>query len=217
MKHAKDIVEPIFSAHCQAAIVLKPSQQAVGSPRLCLEADFRQRYNQTVPADRESADVPLGGEVTRQKALLNELFARVSEAIVLLDTDDRILRVNPEFTRIFGYAEEEALGRPVTEVLRLIDSVSGAVLPNAVTIVTQGDRSALATTKCTNCTLVRRDGLEFGIENRVAIIHDRDGDAIGAVISLRDVSTARAASLEMSRVAQHDVLTQLPNRALFDG
>jgi PAS domain S-box-containing protein len=117
MKHAKDIVEPIFSAHCQAAIVLKPSQQAVGSPRLCLEADFRQRYNQTVPADRESADVPLGGEVTRQKALLNELFARVSEAIVLLDADDRILKVNPEFTRIFGYAQEEALGRPINELV----------------------------------------------------------------------------------------------------
>ena len=36
------------------------------------------------------------------------------------------------------------------------------------------------------------------------------------MISFRDVSTARAASLEMSRVAQHDVLTQLPNRTLFD-
>ena len=74
----------------------------------------------------------------------------------------------------------------------------------------------MATTKCTNCTLIRRDGLEFGIENRVAIIHNQDGDTIGAVISFRDVSRARAASLEMSHVAQHDVLTHLPNRTLFD-
>jgi diguanylate cyclase (GGDEF)-like protein len=36
------------------------------------------------------------------------------------------------------------------------------------------------------------------------------------VISFRDVSTARAASFEMSRLAQHDVLTLLPNRTLFD-
>jgi diguanylate cyclase (GGDEF)-like protein len=49
-----------------------------------------------------------------------------------------------------------------------------------------------------------------------SIIHDREGDTIGAVISFRDVSTARASSLEMARVAQHDVLTQLPNRTLFD-
>jgi PAS domain S-box-containing protein len=92
MEHAKDIVGPILPAHWQ-------------------------RYNQTVPADRESADVPLGGEVTPQKALFKELFARVPEAIVLLDKDDRILRVNPEFTRIFGYAQEEALGRPINELV----------------------------------------------------------------------------------------------------
>jgi len=70
-----------------------------------------------MPADRERADVPLGGELTRQKTHLDELFARVPEAIVLLDTDARILRVNPEFTRIFGYAEEEALGRPIKELV----------------------------------------------------------------------------------------------------
>ena len=69
---------------------------------------------------RESPAVRLSAQPDdqlRQKALLNELFARVPEAIVLLDTDDCILRVNPEFTRIFGYAEEEALGRPINELV----------------------------------------------------------------------------------------------------
>jgi len=77
----------------------------------------RRRYNQTVPTDRESAEVPLGGELIRQEALLGKLFATLPEAIVVLDTDDRILRVNPEFTRIFGYAEEEVLGRPINELV----------------------------------------------------------------------------------------------------
>jgi PAS domain S-box-containing protein len=45
--------------------------------------------------------------LTRQRALFDGLFARVPEAIVLLDTDERILQVNPEFTRLFGYAQEE--------------------------------------------------------------------------------------------------------------
>ena len=38
----------------------------------------------------------------------------------------------------------------------------------------------------------------------------------GAVIAFRDVSVARAMSLELSRLAQYDVLTNLPNRALFN-
>jgi formate hydrogenlyase transcriptional activator len=41
----------------------------------------------------------------------------VPEAIVLLDTDDRILQVNPEFTRIFGHAQEEACGRLIYELV----------------------------------------------------------------------------------------------------
>jgi diguanylate cyclase (GGDEF)-like protein len=35
-------------------------------------------------------------------------------------------------------------------------------------------------------------------------------------MSIRDVSMARAVSLEVSRVAQHDILTNLPNRTLFN-
>src|ERR1700751_1030462 len=49
--------------------------------------------------------------------LLDGLFARVREAIVLLDTDDRVLQVNPEFTRVFGYAQEEACGRRSKELI----------------------------------------------------------------------------------------------------
>jgi PAS domain S-box-containing protein len=65
---------------------------------------------------RKSPDVPLD-TLTRQRALLDGLFARVPEAIVLLDRDERILQVNPEFTRVFGYTPEEACGRLINELV----------------------------------------------------------------------------------------------------
>jgi formate hydrogenlyase transcriptional activator len=49
--------------------------------------------------------------------MLGGLFARLPEAIVLLDTDDRVLQVNREFTKIFGYAQEEACGRLINELV----------------------------------------------------------------------------------------------------
>ena len=151
----------------------------------------------------------------RENALATITLDSIGEGVVRTDLYGNVTYLNAFAEKMSGWFREEALGRPVADVLRLRDSASGAVLPNAVAIATRGDKSATAATRCTNCTLVRRDGLEFGIENRVAMIHDQDGDAIGAVISFRDVSTARAASLEMTRVAQHDVLTHLPNRTLF--
>jgi diguanylate cyclase (GGDEF)-like protein len=67
-----------------------------------------------------------------------------------------------------------------------------------------------------NCVLIRRDGYESAIEDTAAPIRDQHGKVIGAVIVFRDVSVARAMSLKMSYRAQHDFLTELPNRMLLN-
>ena len=58
-----------------------------------------------------------GEELDRQKSYLEQLFNSATEAIVLHDTDDRIVDVNDEFTRMFGYSREEVIGRPINEVV----------------------------------------------------------------------------------------------------
>jgi PAS domain S-box-containing protein len=59
----------------------------------------------------------LGNELEEQRAHLSELFARVPEAIVMVDRDSRITRVNPEFTKIFGYTAEEAIGQRIKDLI----------------------------------------------------------------------------------------------------
>jgi diguanylate cyclase (GGDEF)-like protein/PAS domain S-box-containing protein len=140
----------------------------------------------------------------------------IGEGILRTDADGNVTYQNRFAEKMTGWSRAEARGRPFADVLRLIDNISGASLDDAVAIALQADKTASGMTSSINCTLVRRDGEEFGIESRVAIIHDQDGNAVGAVVAFRDVSAARVASLEMSRVAQHDVLTNLPNRALFN-
>ena len=64
--------------------------------------------------------------------------------------------------------------------------------------------------------LIRRDGFESAIEDSAAPIHDRAGEVTGAVIVFHDVSESRAMALKMSHLAQHDFLTDLPNRVLLN-
>lgn len=59
----------------------------------------------------------LGSELEEQRAHLSELFARVPQAVAMVDRDSRVTRVNPEFTRIFGYTAEEATGRRIRELI----------------------------------------------------------------------------------------------------
>ena len=58
-----------------------------------------------------------GEQLTTQRAQLDELFEQAPEAVVLLDVQDRVLRVNPEFTRIFGYAAEETIGSSINDLI----------------------------------------------------------------------------------------------------
>ena len=63
---------------------------------------------------------------------------------------------------------------------------------------------------------MRRDGFEIPIEDSVAPIHDREGQATGAVIVFRDVSAAGRWRMQITHLAEHDFLTGLPNRMLLN-
>ena len=115
-----------------------------------------------------------------------------------------------------GWSRDEARGSPVGDVLRIIDSPESSTEDRDFARVVHVDRTAKTVPCVFNGTLVRRDGIEFGVESRITTAVDRAGEFVGAVVAIRDVSSSRAASLELSRVAQYDPLTNLPNRTLFN-
>ena len=59
----------------------------------------------------------LADRLQKQKALLDELFEQAPQAVALLGVDHRILRVNQEFSRVFGYSSQEALGQKISELI----------------------------------------------------------------------------------------------------
>src|SRR5487761_996199 len=169
--------------------------------RQAVRAMINRSAAEAIMAENESANVTLD---------------LIGEAVLRTDIHGTVTYLNRVAEKMTGWSREEALGRPVADVLQIVDGVGGGAVRNAVEIVIQGDKRASVTANCTNCILVRRDGFEFGIESRVAPIHGRDGNVTGAVVAFHDVSEARARSLEMSHLAQHDFLTDLPNRMLFN-
>ena len=59
----------------------------------------------------------LVARLRKRNALLDGLFEHAPEAIVLSDLDSRVVRVNREFTRFFGYTPQETLGRRLSELI----------------------------------------------------------------------------------------------------
>jgi PAS domain S-box-containing protein len=56
-------------------------------------------------------------ELYLQKTYLEKLFNSAPEAIVWHDNNDIVVNVNDEFTTMFGYSREEAIGRPINELV----------------------------------------------------------------------------------------------------
>jgi diguanylate cyclase (GGDEF)-like protein/PAS domain S-box-containing protein len=140
-------------------------------------------------------------------------LASIGDAVISTDVAGNITYLNPVAESMTGWSRQEASGRPLQEVLRLIDGDSREPALNPLAMAILHDKTVGLSA---NCVLIRRDGYETAIEDTAAPIRDRRGQVIGAVIVFHDVSAARAMSLRMSYLAQHDFLTELPNRMLLN-
>jgi diguanylate cyclase (GGDEF)-like protein/PAS domain S-box-containing protein len=148
-------------------------------------------------------------EKERAEVTLNS----IGDAVMCTDESCAVSYLNVVAENLTGWPLTEAAGRPVDEVFRIIDAETREPVVSPMALAMRANKTVGLTP---NCLLIRRDGVESAIEDSAAPIHDREGKVTGAVMVFHDVSAARALSMRMSHLAQHDSLTDLPNRVLFN-
>jgi diguanylate cyclase (GGDEF)-like protein/PAS domain S-box-containing protein len=159
--------------------------------------------------DRAIVTEALFDEKERAQVTLNS----IGDAVISTDLEGRISYLNLVAERLTGWTLKEALGRPLEEVFKIIDAETRATIANPMAMATEENVTVGLPPAC---ILVRRDGVELAIEDSSAPIHDRRGQVTGAVMVFHDVSAARALTIKLAYIAQHDTLTDLPNRALLN-
>jgi diguanylate cyclase (GGDEF)-like protein/PAS domain S-box-containing protein len=148
-------------------------------------------------------------EKERAQVTLNS----IGDAVICIDVTGKVTYLNTAGESITGWLRDEAAGRPIEEVFRIVDASTREATQNPMIEAIRQDKTVGLTP---NCVLIRRNGADAAIEDSAAPIHDRRGQVTGAVMVFHDVSSARALSLKMSYLAQHDSLTDLPNRMLLN-
>ena len=159
--------------------------------------------------EREFARHELFIEKDRAQVTLNS----IGDAVLSTNILGNVVYLNVVAEHMTGWSMKEAVGHPLSDVFQIIDGATHKPSPNPMEMAIKLDK---AVGLAANCILVRRDGYESAIEDSAAPIHDRDGRVTGAVIVFHDVSMARAVMQEMSHLAQHDALTDLPNRMMLN-
>lgn len=159
--------------------------------------------------ERKNIEDVLFEEKERAQATL----ACIGDAVICTDISGNITYLNLVAEKMTGWSLLEVGGRPMADAFHIVDGVSRIRISNPMERAIDRDQMDGIPP---NSILIRRDGKEISIEDSISPIHDREASVIGAVIIFRDVSAARAMTRQITHSAQHDHLTNLPNRSLLN-
>jgi diguanylate cyclase (GGDEF)-like protein/PAS domain S-box-containing protein len=158
--------------------------------------------------EREVVEEVLFAEKLRAQTTLDS----IGDGVLCTDILGQVTYLNAVAEAMTGWPMNEALGRPLVEVFDVVDGVTREPILDPMRLAINKNKTvALAA----NSVLVRRDGYESPIEDSASPIHDRSGKVTGAVIVFHDMEVSRTRAGELKHLAEHDVLTGLPNRLLL--
>jgi diguanylate cyclase (GGDEF)-like protein/PAS domain S-box-containing protein len=146
-------------------------------------------------------------ELHRSEQMFRELAANIPEALWIRDIDQRTIRyVNPAWQSLYGISA--APGDP-------FDIVYPAIHPDDLQWMTHERRKTAGAQHGSEYRLVRPDGSVRWVNARSFPIANPAGRSPWLVEILEDVTVRREAQRQLQHLAQHDALTDLPNRTLL--
>lgn len=148
-----------------------------------------------------------------EKELAQTTLASIGDGVITTDADARITFLNPVAERLTGWSQDEARGRFVSDILRLVNEETGELAVNPVERCRTEGRVVGMTN---SMVLVDRTGRERPIEDSAAPIWGKDGQLAGVVMVFHDVSDKHAMTRQMAWQLSHDMLTGLVNRGEFE-
>jgi len=135
------------------------------------------------------------------------VFLNSHEAIIVTDARGHYRRVNPAFERLTGFSAAQVRGR----VARLMATPDDEVDLLREMLLSTAERGRWTGEALQHTA----EGRMLAVRCSVTALIDADGDRLGYMAILTDLSELRRASDEIARLATTDSLTDLPNRALF--
>jgi len=136
------------------------------------------------------------------------VFDSSAEGVIITDPHERIVAVNPAFTAITGYREDEVLGGTP----RMLSS--GSQDRSFYQAMWQELRdSGVWKGEVWNR---RKSGEVYPEYLTISAVHDATGTLTNYVAVFADISEVKRSQQELDFLANHDPLTELPNRRLFN-
>ncbi len=210
-------------------VITRPFHQMIATAESCSrgnDARFNEKrsdefgylsrfINKAMTALREAlqraqeSEHALFDEKNRAEVTLNS----IAEGVITTDHEGRIRFMNPVAEKLSGWTLQESTGRPINDVIHLIDEDSGDPIPCAVSACLRNNE---VERNLRGRLLVRKGGEEIAVDESAAPMRDESGNIVGSVLVFDDVRQTRELTRQLSHQASHDALTGLLNRREFE-
>ncbi|MBA5686923.1 EAL domain-containing protein [Rugamonas apoptosis] len=154
------------------------------------------------------ADISARKEAEEKLRLSATVLEHIADGVMVVDAAGKIVAVNPAFTQITGYSEQEALGRDrtLTRSGRHDDAFYQSLWTELVTTgFWRGEIWNL-----------RKSGELYLEWLTVSAVRDNRGQTTHYVGVFSDITQVKESQEKLDHLAHHDPLTALPNRLLFN-
>jgi len=149
----------------------------------------------------------------KEKERAQVTLQSIGDAVITTDAEGRVDYLNPAAEDLTGWERRQAQGRPIEEILKLVDDQSGDPVENPVL---RALREGRVVGLSDNVAMQTQGGAQIAIQDSAAPIQDSRGEILGAVMVFHDVRHARQLHRKLSYQASHDSLTGLINRREFE-
>jgi diguanylate cyclase (GGDEF)-like protein/PAS domain S-box-containing protein len=152
-------------------------------------------------------DITAGRRAERDRRIASEVLRSMGEAVAVTDLEFRFVSVNPAFSRITGYSEEEVAGQ-TSALLNSPQHSDEFYRRLREAVVRHGHWKGEMWQR-------RKDGEEFLGWIELSEVRDTLGARSHYVAVVNDVTDKKRAEQELRYLANYDTLTGLPNRSLL--
>lgn len=146
-------------------------------------------------------------ELAQSEERYRRTFNHAAVGLAQTDIDGRITRINTKLCNILGYEEDELLGMRFPQLTHPEDRIDAHVM---TTRVLDGELESYSKER----RYQHKDGRVIWTNATVSCLHENNARN-GLIVVLEDISARKHMEEELVRMAGHDALTGLPNRALL--
>jgi diguanylate cyclase (GGDEF)-like protein/PAS domain S-box-containing protein len=166
----------------------------------------------TVFYDR-SSQKNIQSAIQLEKERMAVALRSIGDGFISTDATGKIEDLNRVAESLTGWTKEQALGRPVQEVYRLVDEKTKERVEGPVSRVLQSFQEEKSGE---HTRLVGQRGGEIFISDSASPIRNVAGKLSGVVLVFRDESKQKRHLKEVEQLSFHDSLTGLYNRTFFE-